>query len=162
MSELILVKNEALYAVNNLRKWMQPQRVERNLVRQQKRLHIFAIVHKLDCQHSIRLQQTTSLFCQRRLEFSKNVAGCMLCFLFGWSSPPPWTSVRWSASLLGWCSSWGAGAVPSNSVWCHWWGLLQQVMCRTSAEEAGVARVFAPGMHVFAFCVRELCHRQPF
>ncbi|TWW60384.1 Aldehyde dehydrogenase family 3 member B1 [Takifugu flavidus] len=31
VSELILVKNEALYAVNNLRKWMQPQRVERNL-----------------------------------------------------------------------------------------------------------------------------------
>ncbi|TNM89575.1 hypothetical protein fugu_003809 [Takifugu bimaculatus] len=26
VSELILVKNEALYAVNNLRKWMQPQR----------------------------------------------------------------------------------------------------------------------------------------
>ncbi|CAG08529.1 unnamed protein product, partial [Tetraodon nigroviridis] len=33
MSELILVKNEALYATDNLRKWMQPQRVERNLVR---------------------------------------------------------------------------------------------------------------------------------
>uniref|UniRef100_H3DEN2 Aldehyde dehydrogenase n=1 Tax=Tetraodon nigroviridis TaxID=99883 RepID=H3DEN2_TETNG len=31
MSELILVKNEALYATDNLRKWMQPQRVERNL-----------------------------------------------------------------------------------------------------------------------------------
>lgn len=33
VSELILVKNEALHAVNNLRKWMQPQSVERNLVR---------------------------------------------------------------------------------------------------------------------------------
>lgn len=33
MSELILVKNEALYAIDNLRKWMQPQRAERNLVR---------------------------------------------------------------------------------------------------------------------------------
>ncbi|XP_028270541.1 aldehyde dehydrogenase family 3 member B1 isoform X2 [Parambassis ranga] len=31
VSELILVKNEALHAVNNLRKWMQPQSVERNL-----------------------------------------------------------------------------------------------------------------------------------
>lgn len=33
VSELILVKNEALYAINNLRKWMEPQRVEKNLVR---------------------------------------------------------------------------------------------------------------------------------
>lgn len=33
VSELILVKNEALYAIDNLRKWMQPQRLERNLVR---------------------------------------------------------------------------------------------------------------------------------
>lgn len=33
VSELILVKNEALYAINNLKKWMQPQHVERNLVR---------------------------------------------------------------------------------------------------------------------------------
>lgn len=33
VSELILVKNEALYAINNLQKWMQPQKVERNLVR---------------------------------------------------------------------------------------------------------------------------------
>lgn len=33
VSELILVKNEALYAINNLKKWMQPQKVERNLVR---------------------------------------------------------------------------------------------------------------------------------
>lgn len=32
MSELILVKNEALHAINNLKKWMQPQHVERNLV----------------------------------------------------------------------------------------------------------------------------------
>lgn len=32
VSELILVKNEALHAVNNLKKWMQPQHVERNLV----------------------------------------------------------------------------------------------------------------------------------
>ena len=32
VSELILVKNEALHAINNLRKWMQPQHVERNLV----------------------------------------------------------------------------------------------------------------------------------
>ncbi|KAG7490151.1 aldehyde dehydrogenase family 3 member B1-like isoform X1 [Solea senegalensis] len=31
VSELLLVKNEALYAINNLRKWMQPQHVERNL-----------------------------------------------------------------------------------------------------------------------------------
>uniref|UniRef100_A0A673CVL7 Aldehyde dehydrogenase 3 family, member B2 n=1 Tax=Sphaeramia orbicularis TaxID=375764 RepID=A0A673CVL7_9TELE len=31
VSELILVKNEALYAINNLKKWMQPQHVERNL-----------------------------------------------------------------------------------------------------------------------------------
>lgn len=33
VSELILVKNEALYAMKNLRKWMEPQCVERNLVR---------------------------------------------------------------------------------------------------------------------------------
>lgn len=33
MTELILVKNEALYAISNLKKWMQPQHVERNLVR---------------------------------------------------------------------------------------------------------------------------------
>lgn len=33
VSELILVKNEAIYAINNLKKWMQPQKVERNLVR---------------------------------------------------------------------------------------------------------------------------------
>lgn len=33
MSELILVKNEAMHAINNLKKWMQPQYVERNLVR---------------------------------------------------------------------------------------------------------------------------------
>lgn len=33
VSELILVKNEAVYAINNLKKWMQPQKVERNLVR---------------------------------------------------------------------------------------------------------------------------------
>lgn len=33
VSELILVKNEALYAIDNLRKWMQPQCLERNLVR---------------------------------------------------------------------------------------------------------------------------------
>lgn len=32
MSELILVKNEALHAINNLKKWMQPLHVERNLV----------------------------------------------------------------------------------------------------------------------------------
>ncbi|KAJ8378255.1 hypothetical protein AAFF_G00244590 [Aldrovandia affinis] len=31
VSELILVKNEALYAINNLSKWMEPQHVERNL-----------------------------------------------------------------------------------------------------------------------------------
>ncbi|XP_036383695.1 aldehyde dehydrogenase family 3 member B1 [Megalops cyprinoides] len=31
VSELILVKNEAHYAINNLKKWMEPQRVERNL-----------------------------------------------------------------------------------------------------------------------------------
>ncbi|XP_041644501.1 aldehyde dehydrogenase family 3 member B1 isoform X2 [Cheilinus undulatus] len=31
LSELILVKNEALHAINNLKKWMQPQHVERNL-----------------------------------------------------------------------------------------------------------------------------------
>ncbi|KAG9339564.1 hypothetical protein JZ751_023455, partial [Albula glossodonta] len=31
VTELILVKNEALYAINNLSKWMEPQRVERNL-----------------------------------------------------------------------------------------------------------------------------------
>ncbi|XP_030271683.1 aldehyde dehydrogenase family 3 member B1 [Sparus aurata] len=31
VSELILVKNEALHAVNNLKRWMQPQHVERNL-----------------------------------------------------------------------------------------------------------------------------------
>ncbi|KAK5871434.1 hypothetical protein PBY51_004317 [Eleginops maclovinus] len=31
VSELILVKNEALYAINNLKKWMLPQHVERNL-----------------------------------------------------------------------------------------------------------------------------------
>ncbi|KAM4616356.1 aldehyde dehydrogenase family 3 member B1 [Polymixia lowei] len=31
VSELVLVKNEALHAINNLKKWMQPQRVERNL-----------------------------------------------------------------------------------------------------------------------------------
>uniref|UniRef100_A0A3Q3WXQ2 Aldehyde dehydrogenase n=1 Tax=Mola mola TaxID=94237 RepID=A0A3Q3WXQ2_MOLML len=30
-SELIVVKNEALYAINNLKKWMQPQHAERNL-----------------------------------------------------------------------------------------------------------------------------------
>lgn len=33
LSELILVKNEAMHAINNLKKWMQPQHVERNLVR---------------------------------------------------------------------------------------------------------------------------------
>lgn len=33
VSELVLVKNEAMHAINNLRKWMQPQHVERNLVR---------------------------------------------------------------------------------------------------------------------------------
>lgn len=33
VSELVLVKNEALHAINNLKKWMQPQHVERNLVR---------------------------------------------------------------------------------------------------------------------------------
>lgn len=33
MSELVVVKNEALYAISNLKKWMQPQPVERNLVR---------------------------------------------------------------------------------------------------------------------------------
>ncbi|XP_061117006.1 aldehyde dehydrogenase family 3 member B1 [Conger conger] len=32
VSELLLVKNEALYAINNLTKWMEPQHVERNLV----------------------------------------------------------------------------------------------------------------------------------
>ncbi|XP_063050448.1 aldehyde dehydrogenase family 3 member B1-like [Engraulis encrasicolus] len=31
VSELILVKNEALYAVKNLHKWMEPQHVDRNL-----------------------------------------------------------------------------------------------------------------------------------
>ncbi|XP_042344010.1 aldehyde dehydrogenase family 3 member B1 [Plectropomus leopardus] len=31
VSELILVKNEVLHAINNLKKWMQPQHVERNL-----------------------------------------------------------------------------------------------------------------------------------
>uniref|UniRef100_A0A8D3ARG3 Aldehyde dehydrogenase n=1 Tax=Scophthalmus maximus TaxID=52904 RepID=A0A8D3ARG3_SCOMX len=31
VSELMLVKNEALHATNNLKKWMQPQPVERNL-----------------------------------------------------------------------------------------------------------------------------------
>ncbi|XP_039627750.1 aldehyde dehydrogenase family 3 member B1 [Polypterus senegalus] len=31
LSELILVKNEALFAINNLKKWMQPEHVERNL-----------------------------------------------------------------------------------------------------------------------------------
>nr|XP_023857049.1 aldehyde dehydrogenase family 3 member B1-like isoform X3 [Salvelinus alpinus] len=31
VSELILVKNEALHAINNLKKWMEPQQVERNL-----------------------------------------------------------------------------------------------------------------------------------
>ncbi|KAF7661985.1 hypothetical protein LDENG_00248770 [Lucifuga dentata] len=31
LSELVLVKNEALHAINNLKKWMQPQHVERNL-----------------------------------------------------------------------------------------------------------------------------------
>ncbi|XP_026199058.1 aldehyde dehydrogenase family 3 member B1 isoform X1 [Anabas testudineus] len=31
VSELILVKNEALHAINNFKKWMQPQHVERNL-----------------------------------------------------------------------------------------------------------------------------------
>uniref|UniRef100_A0AAQ6A366 Aldehyde dehydrogenase n=1 Tax=Amphiprion ocellaris TaxID=80972 RepID=A0AAQ6A366_AMPOC len=31
VSELILVKNEALHAINNLKKWMQPHPVERNL-----------------------------------------------------------------------------------------------------------------------------------
>ncbi|XP_040012038.1 aldehyde dehydrogenase family 3 member B1 [Xiphias gladius] len=31
VSELMLVKNEALHAINNLKKWMQPQHVERNL-----------------------------------------------------------------------------------------------------------------------------------
>nr|XP_020505560.1 aldehyde dehydrogenase family 3 member B1-like [Labrus bergylta] len=31
LSELIPVKNEALHAINNLKKWMQPQHVERNL-----------------------------------------------------------------------------------------------------------------------------------
>lgn len=82
MSELILVKNEALYAVNNLRKWMQPQRVERNLVKQHKRLHIFAIIRKLPFKHSVRLQQTAALFCQRRLEFSENVAGCVVFSLW--------------------------------------------------------------------------------
>lgn len=33
LSELILVKNEGMHAINNLKKWMQPQPVERNLVR---------------------------------------------------------------------------------------------------------------------------------
>ncbi|XP_028851801.1 aldehyde dehydrogenase family 3 member B1 [Denticeps clupeoides] len=31
VSELVLVKNEALHAMSNLKKWMEPQRVERNL-----------------------------------------------------------------------------------------------------------------------------------
>ncbi|XP_075875658.1 aldehyde dehydrogenase family 3 member B1 isoform X2 [Nelusetta ayraudi] len=31
VSELILVKNEAMHAINNLKKWMHPQHVERNL-----------------------------------------------------------------------------------------------------------------------------------
>ncbi|XP_051279333.1 aldehyde dehydrogenase family 3 member B1 isoform X1 [Dicentrarchus labrax] len=31
VSELILIKNEALHAISNLKKWMQPQHVERNL-----------------------------------------------------------------------------------------------------------------------------------
>ncbi|XP_061672606.1 aldehyde dehydrogenase family 3 member B1 isoform X2 [Syngnathoides biaculeatus] len=31
VSELIVVKNEAQYAISNFRKWMQPQQVERNL-----------------------------------------------------------------------------------------------------------------------------------
>ncbi|CAB1453386.1 unnamed protein product [Pleuronectes platessa] len=31
VSELMLVKNEALHAISNLKKWMQPQHVERNL-----------------------------------------------------------------------------------------------------------------------------------
>ncbi|XP_059193932.1 aldehyde dehydrogenase family 3 member B1 [Centropristis striata] len=31
VSELVLVKNEALHAISNLKKWMQPQNVERNL-----------------------------------------------------------------------------------------------------------------------------------
>ncbi|KAJ8286078.1 hypothetical protein GJAV_G00034300 [Gymnothorax javanicus] len=31
VSELIAVKNEALYSINNLSKWMEPQHVERNL-----------------------------------------------------------------------------------------------------------------------------------
>lgn len=47
--------------------------------------------------------------------------------LSGRSSPPPWTSVWSSASPWGWCSSWGAGAVPSSCVWCHWSGPSQQV-----------------------------------
>ena len=32
VSELILVKNEALHAMANLKKWMQPRQVERTLV----------------------------------------------------------------------------------------------------------------------------------
>ncbi|KAL4646671.1 aldehyde dehydrogenase family 3 member B1-like [Arapaima gigas] len=32
MSELVVVKNEALYATSNLRKWMEPQRIDRTLV----------------------------------------------------------------------------------------------------------------------------------
>ena len=32
MSELILVKNEALHAMANLKKWMQPRQVDRTLV----------------------------------------------------------------------------------------------------------------------------------
>ncbi|KAM6965088.1 aldehyde dehydrogenase family 3 member B1 [Aplochiton taeniatus] len=31
ISELMLVKNEAVHAINSLKKWMEPQRVERNL-----------------------------------------------------------------------------------------------------------------------------------
>lgn len=49
MSELILVKNEALHTINNLKKWMQPQHVERNLVSfGHKHLHnIFGIISDL-------------------------------------------------------------------------------------------------------------------
>ncbi len=93
VSELVLVKNEALHAINNLKKWMQPQHVERNLVRLlcfHKHLHnIIGIITYTTFfwrEHSVWLPQRNVLCraCQSRLKlklpcpFCKNEVGLFL------------------------------------------------------------------------------------